>query len=90
MTERERLIEELDKLQDERGYTIRDMIEDCSFIADFIIADRKRIVEPLVKCFDEYTKYVDFINAHAALCRGGIETCKNAGVELWSQYDTSR
>ena len=52
MTERERLIREI------KTITKNATDLDCGFIADFIINDRKRICEPLVKWrkADPYTK----------------------------------
>jgi hypothetical protein len=48
--------------------------------ADFVIADRKRVVEPLVKV--EMTQYMDREDFLLALRKAETETLKNAGVEL--------
>lgn len=74
MTTREELVKELNKLPvisyatypDEWGLEI---------IADFIISDRKRIVEPLVK-FKKY-RYNRGSNVNSAI----DEILKNAGIE---------
>lgn len=70
MTERERLIKELDnKLGYLTPYQLR-------ITADFILEDRKRIVEPLVKLRE------DGFPGNFSINQAIDETLKNVGVEL--------
>lgn len=65
---------------------------DCSWcgyggdLVGFIIEDRKRIVEPLVKAVEESerigNKY-STVPAWQRLDKAVYETLKNAGIELW-------
>ena len=64
--ERERLVEELNKL---RGATT--FSGSCETIADFIIADRRRIVEPLVKAHKGEFTFKELFEA-------SVEVLKNA------------
>lgn len=55
-------------------------INDAEAIADFIIADRLRVVEPLVK----FSKILNRqpLPYYENLCQGIEKTLKNAGVSL--------
>lgn len=66
--EREKLIEELEKLADKDTPVYVHVID----IADFILADRKRIVEPLLKSEPQM--------AHSRTIEAIRETLKRAGL----------
>lgn len=72
MTEREKLIEELEEMTKDEG----DICLEC--IADFILEDRKRIVEPLVKLGSLKTQQPP---TKEKLIYAIDETLKLAGVE---------
>lgn len=79
-TERERLIEELVKLYDEQSISLT-----SSNIADFIIQDRARIVDPIKEYKENILKYSGLIgwvkldNKHKEAID---ETLKRGGVEV--------
>lgn len=71
MNEREKLIEEL-------LYCYRSLDSiDATLVVDFILSDRRRIVEPLVK-FSNRKENFDTFEMDAALAM--VETLKNAGL----------
>lgn len=78
MSEREKLIEDLIKLNP------LSMRKECEETADFIISDRKRIVEPLVKAYSPNMERVTKINLLSRLTNilnGVEETLKLAGLQ---------
>lgn len=76
MRERENLVYELRTLvlTAEQGSAY-------DLIADFILSDRKRIVEPLVKSLEKCEKSVDAFEEHDIINRGIYETLRNAGID---------
>lgn len=78
-TEREKIIEHFKKalLTSEKGYLYA---IDLDIISDFILADRKRIVEPLVKIKDPYSDRGWSILFDRNMTKSIDETLKNAGV----------
>ena len=74
MDEREKLIEYLDThCIDSCGETWK--------IADFILSDRKRIVEPLVKLLKENILLSSKAGGKTSVNKAIDQTLKNAGVE---------
>lgn len=73
MNEREKLIEELIKNHIPASVKGKHITADC--LADFILADRKRIVEPLFKSKN------DSNTGLGGLWYAIYQTLKNAGIE---------
>lgn len=81
MTPREELVKEIGKLKYVGGHPMNLLETDCKVLADFILADRKRIVEPLVKYVSKYKRLypeeehdIDPLNVMMkVLCLAGAE-----------------
>lgn len=71
MNAREKLMKELNDLS-----MVRTHISWQEFVADFIIEDRKRIVEPLLK----YNNFGNIFNNKMEIYERIDQTIKNAGV----------